>query len=562
MFLEMLGVGLIVPVLILMIEPEPLEKYPIFQEVFSVLGTLSQEKMIVFAMISLAIVYMVKAAFLIYLTWRKAYFLTGLTKFFSQTLFAHYLRKDYTYHLENNSADLIRNATSDVKSYGKGMMAILDLITDGLVLFGVLALLLFSEPFATASVLLFLGICSVLLHYSIRNKLSEWGENGRIHYAKGHQHLRQGLSGVKEVKLYAKESAFSGYFNRHNTLALDITRKQTVMSSLPRFIFEILIIIALAGLVFFFLQEGKKAQEIVPFLGLFAASAFRVMPSMVRISTSMQNLRFNKPAIEKLHEEFKFLKDDKLQSKQSQLVKAGSAGEKIELDWKTLTLSNISYIYPNTKKMVLKDINIAVSRKEMVGFIGGSGAGKSTIVDVILGLLTPSNGEVKLGKRNIGSVKENWQSQLGYVPQVIYLTDDTIRRNVAFGVEDNEIDERKLNKALVSAQLLDFVGTLPQGIDTKVGEDGVRLSGGQRQRLGIARALYNDPEVLLLDEATSSLDVETEAGVMSAINTLQGSKTIIIVAHRLTTVSCCDRLYRMENGKVVQTGRYKDIIDV
>jgi ABC-type multidrug transport system fused ATPase/permease subunit len=315
------------------------------------------------------------------------------------------------------------------------------------------------------------------------------------------------------------------------------------LQQLPRLWLELLAIAGLAILVISMLAQGRALEALLPTLGLFAAAAFRLMPSVNRVLTSVSSLRYALPVIHTVHAELELTAPE-----------ATKARVAIMAFREELKVQNIAYAYPGAHDAALKEISLFVRCGESVGIIGGSGAGKSTLVDILLGLLTPDSGEVRVDGQDIQHALRGWQDQIGYVPQSIFLTDDTLIRNVAFGLPSRQIDTAAVWRAIRAAQLEEFVQTLPQGLDTMVGERGVRLSGGQRQRIGIARALYHDPAMLVLDEATSSLDTATERGVMQAVRALHGAKTTLIVAHRLSTVQHCDRLYRLEHGRVVQEG--------
>ncbi|MEO1940873.1 MAG: ATP-binding cassette domain-containing protein, partial [Candidatus Thioglobus sp.] len=312
---------------------------------------------------------------------------------------------------------------------------------------------------------------------------------------------------------------------------------------LPRLFLEFLAVLGLVALVLLMLWEGKPLDTLLPTLGLFAAAAFRLIPSINRILNAVQGLRFALPMLELLNNELSFLDSENTEARPHRC------------EFMTeFRLEKVSFQYPSSENLALVDVSFTIPSGASVGFIGESGAGKTTIVDIILGLITPDKGVVEVDGVNIQNNLRGWQDQIGYVPQTIFLTDDTLRRNIAFGLPNEQIDDARISRALKLAQLERFVKGLPEGLETMVGEFGVRLSGGQRQRIGIARALYHDPEVLVLDEATSSLDTKTEREVMDAVRELKGSKTLIIIAHRLSTVEKCDYLFKIEQGVLVDQG--------
>ncbi|MFM8836762.1 MAG: ABC transporter ATP-binding protein, partial [Actinomycetota bacterium] len=313
---------------------------------------------------------------------------------------------------------------------------------------------------------------------------------------------------------------------------------------------EMLAMSGLIVVIWVMVWQGRTPERIIPLLGLFVVATWRFVPSINKVVALINNIRYSLPAVDSLYGEFEYIKS------QDEIVKSQvSFNDRVEL-------RNLTFSYANTPAPSLRDVNVVVRKGETVGFIGPSGAGKSTLVDVILGLLPPSSGELLVDGVNMHEHNLEWQSTIGYVAQAIYLTDDTIRRNVAFGIAERDVDEAALERALKSAQLWEFVESLPQKANTIVGERGIRVSGGQRQRIGIARALYHEPQVLVLDEATSSLDIETETEVMSAIRALQGFKTILIVAHRLSTVQHCDRVYKIEDATIVGEGKLDQLTKI
>jgi ABC-type multidrug transport system fused ATPase/permease subunit len=316
-------------------------------------------------------------------------------------------------------------------------------------------------------------------------------------------------------------------------------------------VLEFIAVSALGVLVVIMLKQGKTAESIMPTVGLFAAAAFRMMPSANRIFSSSQSLRYALPVLQNLYSETVLL--NQFQHGRGHIVPLRFFGQ--------IQLNAVSYCYPGEKDPSISDISLTINRGDSIGFIGGSGAGKSTLVNIILGLLTPSKGRILVRGQDIQVSLRDWRSIVGYVPQSIFLTDDTLRRNIAFGLPEDQIDDAAIERAVHAAQLEAFIDNLSNGLDTFVGERGARLSGGQLQRIGIARALYHDPQVLVLDEATSALDNATEKGVMEAIRALRGDKTILIVAHRLSTVVDCDFLYRLEHGTIIDAGATEVILN-
>jgi ABC-type multidrug transport system fused ATPase/permease subunit len=544
MVLETIGVGLIVPLIVVLLQDDIATKYPIIQPVIDYLGNPSQNMIIVYSMLFLLGVYTVKNLFLVVLEWRKRHFAYTIRTYLAYKLFNNYLHQPYTFHLQHNSAQLIRNISGEVSlliSYG--LNSVLTVFTEGLVLLGVLGMLIVVEPVGAILVIGVVGLSSVGFHWLLRSKVVRWGKDRQYYDGMIIQHLQQGLGGVKDVKIFGREESFLNGFDLHNKKSAKIAQWEQTLQVMPRLWIELVAVVGLVILVLSVISKGdENANNIVPILGLFAAAAFRLLPSLSRIMSALQAFRFSVPVIETLNKDLNLqLPVRKLQAVEHQ----GSFHEKIKL-------ANVDYTYPSASTKTLMDISITVNHNESVGLIGTSGAGKSTLVDVILGLLTPDSGKVIVDKNDIANNTRDWQNQIGYVPQSVYLTDSSLKNNVAFGVVDNEIDEDAVWRAIQSAQLGDFVASQPEGLEVIVGERGVRLSGGQRQRIGIARALYHNPSIIVLDEATSSLDIKTEQGVMETINALHGRKTLIIIAHRISTVEHCDRLYRLENGRVVE----------
>lgn len=551
MLLETLGVGLVVPAIALMLKPDLGQAYPQLQPTLAFLGNPTQRELIIGGMLALVAIYMIKSLFLGWLTWRQSKFAFDITASLSQRLYAVYLHQPYTFHLQRNSAQLIRNVISEVSQFTfSGVQPGLSLVAECLVIVGVTALLLTVEPAGAIIVGAVLGTAMWGFNRLTSERITRWGVVRQLHDGLRMQQLQQGLGGVKDVILLGREENFLNQYATHNAQSARVGNLQATLQQLPRLWLEFLAAAGLAVLVLTMVVQGKAVVTIVPTLGLFAAAAFRLMPSVSRVVGAIASLQYGLAVIDTLHAELQL--GSERSPRGAQPEKAFRAN---------VHLSGVSYTYANTPRPALDDLTLTITKGEAVGFIGPSGSGKSTLVDVILGLLAPTSGEVQIDGQDVQGHLRSWQDEIGYVPQAIYLTDDTLRRNVAFGLPDDRIDPVAVARALAAAQLDDFVASLPLGAETVVGERGVRLSGGQRQRIGIARALYHDPAVLVLDEATSALDTATERGVMQAVAALHGTRTILIVAHRLSTVADCDRLYVLDQGRVVAEGTPGEIIE-
>lgn len=545
MGLETLSVGLVIPAMTLLVQSDPGSALPWLGGVLEALGNPSRPRLVVLGMLALVAVYVIKAVFLAFLAWYQYLFAFGVQERISRELFASYLRQPYTFHLQRNSAELIRNAVNEVDQlWFLVLNPVLVALGEGLVLVGISALLFFIEPLGALVVVLVLGSAGWVFQDYFRARLFRLSQERQRHYSARIQRLQEGLGGIKEVKLLGREPEFLARYAVHNAATARAARFHATLQLLPRIWVELLAIAALAALVVVLVLRGRDPAAILPTLVLFAASAFRLMPSASRVLNTFQSIPYGLPIVETLHDELV-----------APPVPPEPASQGTALVFRReIQLDGVEFTYPGAHEPALAGVSLTIERGEAVGFVGPSGSGKTTLVDIVLGLLIPTQGEVEVDGRNINEDLRSWQSQVGYVPQSVYLTDESLRANVAFGVPPDQIDKVAVERAIAAAQLEGFVAGLPAGLETFVGERGVRLSGGQRQRIGIARALYRDPLVLVLDEATSALDTATERGVMEAVAALQGTKTLLIVAHRMSTVERCSRLYRLEHGTVTAEG--------
>jgi len=545
MVVDTLGISLVIPGIAMLIEADLAKTHPRLQPLLEALGNPTRTELIVGAMLTLIVFYLLRTAFLAFLAWRQSGFAYGVQAHLSQRLLTSYLGQPYTFHLQRNSAQLIRNATREVEFFTLYCLINALLIgTEGLVMLGIAALLLMIEPVGAVVVTLVMGLAAWIFSLATRGRLARWGLARQYHEGVRLQRLQEGLGGAKEVMLLGREAEFLKQYHTHNSASAILAQRQATVLQLPRLWLELLAVVGLAVLVLTMVAQGREITALVPALGLFAVAGFRFMPSLNRVLTAVQGFRYGQPTIQVLHDELGRAVPE------SRPRRAGTLGFRGEL-----RLSDVGYTYPGTSVPSLKNCSVLIRAGECLGIVGPSGAGKSTLVDVCLGLLTPTVGAVTLDSIDIRDDLRAWQNQIGYVPQSVYLTDDTLKRNIAFGLSDEEIDEAAVWRAVRDAQLEEFVRTLPSGLETVVGERGTTISGGQRQRVGIARALYHDPAVIVLDEATSALDVDTERGVLRAVSALHGRKTVMIVAHRLSTVVACDRILRLEEGRVVGEGR-------
>jgi ABC-type multidrug transport system fused ATPase/permease subunit len=539
MMLELLSLGLIIPFMGLLTQDDYAEKFP---SLYERLGEPTQQEILVTGVLFILAVYLVKAIFTYYSNWVQRAFLNRAKARLSNEIFQRYLCQPYSFHLDHNSSTLITNAENGRTIVSGGLEPLLVLLTDGLIATGMFVLLLLVEPIGTLCVLVLFAAASVLFQFSTRKRIHEWGIAKKIESRLVLKHLQQGLGGAKEVKIMGREQLFLEEHKKSVSASMEVDRRFMMLQVIPRLWLELLAIVGLVVLVLAMIGSGDSVSQILPVLGLFAATSFRIIPSINRILASIQTLGYSKPIIRSVFDDLQLL-----------VPITPKTGTEIQFST-SVCFENVSFKYSNAVGNANENLSFCIGKGEAVGIIGHSGAGKSTLVDILLGLLQPTAGAVLVDGADIQNNLRSWQNHIGYVPQTIYLVDDTLARNVAFGLPGDMVDHDAIARSIKAAQLDEFVSTLPDGLDTIVGERGVRLSGGQRQRIGIARALYNDPEILVLDEATSSLDTETEQGVMDAVKELLGTKTIVIIAHRTTTVSYCTKVYKMEKAQIVGSG--------
>ena len=557
--LETSVVGLVYPFISILKTPEIIYEHKVLVWVYSVIGIKSIKGFLILMAIGLIAVYLFKNIYLVLLAYIQSRFIFNKQRTFSHRFFTSYLYQPYTFYLQKNTAELLNKVNSIVPSLFNGFLIhALTFIVEIITTISILVLLILVKPLPSIITISVLGICASVFYKITRKKISELGKLNYYYREKLIWWINQGLGGLKETKILGREEFFINAFDKNNKDLVRIQMFMNVINQIPRSFFEALCITSMLIIILLIMVRNNEFQSVIPVLSMFALAAFRIMPAMNRILAATTLLRYYKCSVEVVYDDIiSFDKDTDISG-----INKKSNNTKISIVFnEAIELKNVYYQYPNAVKPALNDISIKIPYHYSIGFVGSSGAGKTSIVDVILGLLVPTRGEVLVDGKNIRENLSSWQRKIGYIPQNIYLSDDTIQRNVAFGLDDGEINNDRVWSVLENAQLDKFIKGLPNKLDTVVGERGIRLSGGERQRIGIARALYHDPEVLVMDEGTASLDNETERGVMQAVKNLSGKKTIIIIAHRLSTVKNCDLLYFIKDGTVIEHGTYNELFE-
>jgi len=546
--LEMFSVSIILPFMECMMNPKKLMNNKFVSNFCSALNISSSNTLLLIISIGLAVIYLVKNLYLIFqydLQYRFVY--SNMFEMQSRLL-EKYLNRPYEYFLNINSAEIIRIITNDTVYAFNTLISLLQLFAE-ITVSGMLIITLFI---ITPQITIFMAILFILLllmvNSIIKPILRKAGRNQQTAGTGMNKWLLQSLQGIKDIKITETEDYFKKNFDKSGYAYAQALRKNQTFSFVPRFVIEGVSFGALFIYIAILIGNGTDLQMVIPTLSAVAMAAIRLLPSINRISTSFAQAEYNETMVDKMIENMRAFNDkdcdDNFKDKEKMIEVPALSRE--------ISFNGIYYKYPGTSKDILSDVDITFEKNTSVGIVGSSGSGKSTAVDVLLGLLNPRRGNVTVDGIDIKNNMKEWHAQIGYIPQSISMLDDTIKANIAFGVDEKNVNEDRIWKVLRDASLEDFVRKLPEGLDTKIGERGVRISGGQRQRIGIARALYRNPEILIFDEATSALDKKTESEIMDSIYGLNKDKTIIIIAHRISTLDRCDCIYKVENGKFIK----------
>ena len=549
--LEMLGVSMILPVMNVVLEENAVDKHAYLQIICRVFHIENTRSLMIFVMTALIVIFAVKNIFLFFQ--QKVLLRFVYTNQFatSRRMMINFMQRPYEYYLNADTAVIQRNITSDVNNMYGLILALLQLVSEGIVFVCLVAVSLVSDVWMSITVTVLLVIVLLVIKCILKPIMRRAGEENQDYYSGLYKWIEQSVLGIKEIKIARREHYFINEYAKCGAGYVSAVQRYNLYNATPRLLIET---VAIAGMIFYMMMrllQGAEVVDIMPQITLLAIAAMRLIPCANRINNHLTSIAYFEPFFmgvsDNLQEE---IRDESIDYSEETYRRKQDI-EKLEVRDK-IELKQITYKYPNTDVLIFDRADMEIPIGKSVGIVGTSGSGKTTVVDILLGLLRLQNGEILADGVEVREHYAQWLKNIGYIPQTIFMVDSTIRKNVAFGYADEDIDDSKVWEALREAQLDEFVRGLPEGLDTGIGERGIRISGGQRQRIGIARALFEDPEVLVLDEATSALDNETEAAIMDSINRLHGRKTLVIIAHRLQTIEKCDMVYRIENGKAVR----------
>lgn len=543
-FLEVLGVSLMLPLVTAIMQPNIIEENAVVSQICALTDIRTHQGFVLLCIFALIAVFIIKDCFLIVQYYAQARFAFN-NRFATQRRLLHtFMVRPYEYYLQAQTGEIMRIIGADVAQTYTLLTTMLSFATESIVAFALILTVFVVEPAMTILVALAMGVVMLAITKCVKPVLRKEGLSRQENSALTNKWLLQAITGIKEVKVTNKEEFFEENYNKCGRRVVQAERRQTVLNNIPRLLIEMVTVSVMLILMAIMIYMGREVESLIPSIGAFAMAAMKLLPSANRIVGAINTMVYQEPALNKTLENLKALESLQIIAH----TKIDKTDSLVVND--NIVLESISYKYPNTEKYVLHEANMELPVGKSVGIVGASGAGKTTAVDILLGLLNPQEGQILADGVDVMQDYARWLSYIAYIPQTIFMLDDTIRANVAFGLKREEQSDEQVWHALEEAQLADFVRGLPEGLDTTIGERGVRLSGGQRQRIGIARALYTNPELLIFDEATSALDNETEAAIMESINRLHGKKTMVIIAHRLQTIAGCDMVYRVQDGKI------------
>jgi ABC-type multidrug transport system fused ATPase/permease subunit len=549
-FVELLGVSAILPVINIALSPETIDDKWYAVIIKDLTGATTASQILVIMAILLIIIYILKNIYVIFMNALQYRFTFENQRKLGMKLMDCYMHQKYLFHVSKNVAELQRNVTSDVNGFYTVVLYVLQFLAEISVCIVLVIFLMAQDVMTTVMMAVLLVVFLGFFTTFFKKVLVKKGNQNRMLNAEISKWILQSFSGIKEIKVSNSEKFFLDNYGNNYRKYSKIQLEQSMLTYLPKPTMETVCISSLLLTMIVRIMVTKAdITSFVTTLSVFAVAAVRMLPSFNRITGYIGGMMFNKASIDAVYKDL--VEVDRLMKE-----KEHHDGDTESLEVKSnISFEKLTFSYPESENKILDNVNLKIEKNSSIAFIGASGAGKTTAADVLLGLLEPQSGKVTVDGKDIQENMQAWHACIGYIPQTIYLMDDTIRNNITFGISKDQIDENRINMVLKESQLDEFVKSLPEGLDTMVGDRGVRLSGGQRQRIGIARALYRNPQVLVLDEATSALDNDTEKEVMQAIDGLHGTRTLVVIAHRLSTIAKCDRIYEVGNGKIIDRKR-------
>ena len=554
---ETMGVSVILPLVQVMIAPQQLRENKAIAPIINYLGLGTDAELIWAIGIAVILVYLIKNVFLLFLSWIRVKYACKVQRELSTEMMDSYMKRGYVFFLNTSTGELLRGMRDSITNTYNALYQIFRLLAELLAIAFICAYIMISDITMAVCVILLAVICLLIVVLGFQKWVKKCGEIFYRYAAQINKTLLHTFQGIKEVLVMQRQQYFIDSYKKEYMKQQKGTIGQTVALESPAYLIEAVCVSGLIVAVCIRAINVENASALVPQLASFAVAAFRILPSLGRISSYFNQFMFCLPGINETYNNFKEVRGTG--KKQNVIVNEYNAGENRGGFKNKLLIEGVTWRYPNTDADVLQNVSIDIEKGQAVAFVGKSGAGKTTLADIVLGLLPPQKGKVTIDGKDIVEIPKEKSKMVGFVPQNVNLLDDTVRRNVAFGISDKEIDDTLVWNALEQAQLKETIEKCADGLDTVIGERGVRFSGGQRQRFAIARALYNNPDILILDEATSALDTETETAVMEAIDALQGNKTLIIIAHRLSTIKNCDKIYEIADGKAV-VRKYGEVV--
>jgi len=544
MLLETIGISSIIPLINFFTNENLLLPYNINLNQTLVNLGIPENNILNFILIIIVVIFLIKNIYISFYSWLESRFAHKIRFDLGVRLFDKYMYSPYAFHLSNNSSNLITKIVQETASYGAALIHLSTLLTEILIIFGLTTLLLIIKPQETLIIILIGFISSSIFYFGLKNIISHLGKKREFSERAKMKSLKQGLGAIKDIIFYKAQRYFIDIFHSDSDDMSEVGFKMHFIGKLPKVWFEMVAIIIMTFVIFFLALKKVDTSAIVATIGIFLITSIRIIPSINRILTSLQSIKYFDAALDSLLTDL-----DPTNLKLLKINKTSESNNKIDFK-EEIRFNNVFFNYSKLDKPVLKNVSLTIKKNEFVGIIGETGVGKSTCVDLLIGLLSPSKGTITVDGKNINNNLEAWKGKLGYVQQNTYLLDESIKNNVAFGYKENQFDIAKIENSIEKAQLTKFVNNLKNGLDTNVGEHGVKISGGEKQRIAIARALYNDPDILILDEATSSLDLDTEAKILETLVKFKKNKTMIFITHRTSSLGYCDRVFKIENNEI------------